>query len=213
MNYPCSCPRFWCIHSLSHSLWLSLGGHNPFCSLSCDFKTGSPRLNHSHLFPKSFTIFGRPPPGQLYNQAKSLRMKEDQVFSPCCALSACASKWGAVGDCPQATRVRHSPENKKSWFAKSMFWLTLNIRGRDIRRRREPAISSGTAATESNHTTGNMTCWRSLNRYSMPGTLCSKMFNWSRISTLMGIEDWGSSQKKLSWSFGSGCTPYWNCSA
>ena len=49
--------------------------------------------------------------------------------------------------------------------------------GREMRRRREPAISSGTAAVESNHMTGNMTCWRSLKRYSMPDTLFSKMFN------------------------------------
>ena len=127
-------------------------------------------------------------------------------------LSTSARQGEAGGGYQPAEKCHHPPVRFRHDFWKIVQSLTLNMTGREIRRRREPAISSGTAATESNHMTGNMTCCRSLNRYSMPGTLCSKMFNWSLISTLMGIEDWGSNQKELSWSFGFGCTPHWNCS-
>ena len=173
------------------------------------FSESQPVLDKMNL--KCFTTSDPPLQGQPCNQALCLH-----VIWPFCLLlfpSTSARQGEAGAECQPAEKGRHSPVRRRHDFGKIVPSLTLNMTGREMRRRREPAISSGTAATESNHMTGNMTCCRSLNKYSMPGTLCSKMFNCSLISTLMGIEDSGSNQKELSWSSGSGCTPYWNCSA
>ena len=77
---------------------------------------------------------------------------------------------------------------------------------------RDPAICSGKVAVESNHITGNITSGKFLNRYSIPSTFRNKMFSWSLISTLTGMEDFGSTQNELSCTPSTGCTPYWNCS-
>ena len=62
----------------------------------------------------------------------------------------------------------------------------------------DPAMCSGKVATESNQNTGNMISGRFLKRYSMPSTFLSKTLSWSLISTLTGMDDWGSTQKELS---------------
>ena len=62
----------------------------------------------------------------------------------------------------------------------------------------EPAMCSGNVATESNQKTGNITSGKFLNRYSIPSTFLSRTFSWSLISTLTGMEDFGSTQKELS---------------
>ena len=63
----------------------------------------------------------------------------------------------------------------------------------------------------SNQNTGYITSWRFLNRYSMPSTFLRRMLSWSRIVTLTGMEDSGSTQKLDSCLAASGLSPYWNC--
>ena len=62
----------------------------------------------------------------------------------------------------------------------------------------------------SNQNTGNITCGRSLNRYSMPSIFLRSTLIWSLISTLTGIEDSGSTQKLDPCLSASGLIPYWN---
>ena len=77
---------------------------------------------------------------------------------------------------------------------------------------RDPAMCSGKVAVESNQKTGNITSGKFLNRYSIPSTFLNKTFSCSLISTLRGMEDFGSTQNELSCTPSTGCTPYWNCS-
>ena len=79
-----------------------------------------------------------------------------------------------------------------------ILYLTCMMVGNITSMLRDPAMFSGKVATESNQKTGNITSGRFLNRYSIPSTFLSNTFSWSLISTLMGMDDLGSTQKELS---------------
>ena len=74
----------------------------------------------------------------------------------------------------------------------------------------EADISSGSSDKDSNQKTGNMTSCRSLNRYSIPSTFLSRILSCNLMSTFIGMEDIGSSQKTELCLSGSGARPYWN---
>ena len=76
----------------------------------------------------------------------------------------------------------------------------------------DPAMFSCSSDEDSNQNTGNIVSCKSLNRWSIPSTFLSRMFNWSLMFTFTGMEDRGSSQRTELCLSGSGRRPSSNWS-
>ena len=96
----------------------------------------------------------------------------------------------------------HTPhaytQNGKNRILRNVDHRTCVIVGSITNKFSEPAMLLGRIAVESNQKTGKIISGKFLKRYSMPSIFLNMMFSWSLISTLTGIEDFGSTQNELS---------------
>ena len=89
-------------------------------------------------------------------------------------------------------------QNVKNRILSNVDNQTCMIVGSITNKFNEPAILLGRIAVESNQKTGKIISGKFLKRYSMPSIFLNMMFSWSLISTLTGMEDFGSTQNELS---------------